>query len=119
MKRRRILSGAYGLAVVGLAIWLDANGRRLQSQVLVFTAFALAGPVGVAAVTKGFRQRGFRVALASCVVIHTLFLWKMAGILPFSTLGVAILLGFAEALVLAILSVGITDMVDDKGKVRF
>jgi hypothetical protein len=91
----------------------------LQSQVFVSTAFALAGPVGVAAVTKGFRQRGFRVALASCVVIHALFLWKMAGMLPFPTLGVAILLGLAEPLVLVILSVKITDMVDHKAKARF
>jgi hypothetical protein len=110
MNRRRILSGAYGLIVVILAIWLDAHGRKLQSQILILTAFALAGPVGVAAVTKGFQQLSFRVALPSCAVIHGLFLWKIAGKLPFQTLGVAILVGSAEALVLVILSAKITEM---------
>jgi hypothetical protein len=119
MNRRRILSGAYGLVVVALAIWLDEQGRKLQSQAFVFTAFALAAPVGVAAFTSGFRQRGFRVALASCMVIHALLLWKFVGMLPFPTLGVAILLGLVEALALVIVSAKISDMVNDKGKIRF
>jgi hypothetical protein len=53
----------------------------------------------------------------SCAVIHALFLWKIAGALPFPTLGVPILLGLAEALVFVLLSAKITEMLDT-GKIR-
>jgi hypothetical protein len=115
VKSRKILSGAYGLAIVCAAIWLEAHGLKLQSQIFSLTAIAMVAPVGVADVSKGFLQAWFWIALLCCATLHTLFLWQIKAQLPFRTLGIAIMWGLAECLVMILVSVKVLDLYNKYG----
>ncbi len=97
MNRRKILSGLYGLAVVIIGIWLENHGRKLASQIVVMTAIALLGPVGL-------------VALVCCALFHIVLLWSFRGSMPFRGLGTAIILGVIESLGLALASAKVFDV---------
>ncbi len=110
VNKRRVLSGLYGLAVVILCIWLDNHGLKLASQIVVITAMALVGPVGIAVVAIGIRKKWFWFALGVCGLLHIVLLWSFRSSLPFSTLGVAILFGIVECFGLAFASVKLLDL---------
>lgn len=109
MNRTRFWSGVCGLVVVIFGIWLERRGYEVQAQIFVLTAVALAGPFGVAIVSRALRNRLLPTAVISCGIIHTFFMWMLWKQLPLRTLGVAILLGFAEALVFVLLSAKILE----------
>jgi hypothetical protein len=101
VNKRKLFSGMYGLAVVILGIWLDNRGMRLASQIVVISAFALVGPVGIVVVAKRFRKTSLWLVLGCCALLHAIILWRFLPSLPFSTLGVAILFGVVECFGLA------------------
>jgi hypothetical protein len=104
VNKRKTISGMYGLVVVILAIWLDERGMKFASQIVVITAFALLGPVGVAIIAKALRKGSFWAALGCCAALHAVIIWRLLPSLPFSTLGVAILFGGVECLAFVIAS---------------
>lgn len=110
VNKRRVLSGLYGIAVVILGIWLDNHGMKLASQIVVITAIALVGPVGLAVAARGFRKKWFWLSLSVCALLHIVLLWSFRSSLPFSTLGVAILFGIVECFCLAFASAKLLDL---------
>ncbi|MGA2960280.1 MAG: hypothetical protein ABSD96_01300 [Candidatus Korobacteraceae bacterium] len=98
-------SMAYGLLVVSIGLWLESRMLVLPSQLFVLTAMSLSAPVVLAARAGEFRQRWFGIALSSCALIHAVFLAVLfRAFLPFSSLSPAIVVGFGEMLILAMVS---------------
>jgi len=97
-------SMAYGLLVVSVGLWLESRMLILPSQLFVLTAMALSAPVVLAARSGELRRRWFGIALASCAVVHAVFVAILSTFLPFSNLSPAIAVGFGEMLILAIVS---------------
>jgi hypothetical protein len=95
---RKLISGLCGAAVVLLAIWLDARGNRLESQIFVMTAFVLGAPVALAIIAETYRKRWF-FSVAIVASIHIVVLWSIRRQLPFQSLGVAIIWGAVESVV--------------------
>src|ERR1051325_2659230 len=90
LNTHKIISGLCGAAVVLVAIWLDARGNRLESQVVVMTAFVLGAPAALAVIAEQYRKRWlFSVAIAAS--LHLVLLWSIRHQLPFQSLGVAII----------------------------
>jgi len=67
----RTLAGIYGLVAISITIWLESRGMKLESQIFLWTAVVLLGPIGIGWVTREFRQRWFWVALAASCIVHT------------------------------------------------
>jgi len=98
------LSMAYGLLVVSIGLWLESRLLVLPSQLFVLTAMSLSAPVVLAARSGELRRRWFGIALASCAVIHAVFIAILSIFLPFTSISPAIFMGFGEMLILALLS---------------
>lgn len=105
-----MLSALYGAAVFGIGIWLESRGQKLESQIFVMTAIALLGPIGIGAVKGAFFKTWFWVAVAFSAVLHIAFLWRVWHSLPFSGMGVAIILGTIECFVLLFASAKVLDI---------
>ena len=104
-----MISACYGAALCGVAIWLDAHGHELASQVFILSAMAVAAPVAIGMMVNGFRQSWFWIAFACCVSLHLALLFALLGRLPFSKGDNAIILGALEALALVIVTAKIMD----------
>jgi len=66
----RTLAGMYGLVAISITIWLESKGMRLESQVFIWSAIALLGPLGMALITRELWRLWFWVALAASGIIH-------------------------------------------------
>jgi hypothetical protein len=103
--KTRLISGLIGLVIAIVGIWLDERGNRVGAQLFLMTAFALSGPVAVAAVEQGFRKQWFWLALLVATLLHIVFHWSRYHTLPLQSVGTAIIIGAAEAFVLAVVTV--------------
>jgi hypothetical protein len=106
---RKVISGLCGGAVVAICIWLERQGKELESQIVLLTVLALVAPVGMAIVNRGPRKMWFYVAVTCCSALHVLLLWSIRRSTAFSSLGAAILVGFIECLVLMFVTAKIID----------
>jgi hypothetical protein len=101
----RTISGIAGLVAISVTIYLESHGYVVAGQCFIWSALAMAAPVGVAAVTGGeFLRAWFWVAVLATASFHGLLLWRIWEKFPFPSASVAVVFGFIEALVLVILS---------------
>lgn len=107
MNERRVVGGLYGFFAVAVAIWLNAEYGQLVAQVFILTAFAIVAPVGMAAVTKGFRRLWFPIAFVVCLGVHAALVFAIRSSLPLHSMLAAILLASLETVGLALVSVNI------------
>jgi len=114
----RTLAGIYGLVAISITIWLESRGMKLESQIFLWTAVVLLGPIGIGWVTREFRQRWFWVALAASCIVHTALVWNFRNNLPARNAFASLLLGGIEAVGLAIVSAKIRDLMGHKSKQR-
>ncbi len=64
------------------------------------TAFALAAPVALDVIDEAYRKQWLWLGLTIALSLHALLLWSIRHSMPFRTLGVAIILGAIESLLL-------------------
>jgi hypothetical protein len=98
--RTKILSGLFGGAIVVIAIVLLNHypARETAVQVLIWSLlvlFAVMGPYW-----KHYREGWFWRNSLTAMAIHSVYVVGFVHILPFSTLGVAILMSVPEGIVL-------------------
>ncbi|MBZ5551862.1 MAG: hypothetical protein LAO21_04010 [Acidobacteriia bacterium] len=99
MKRIRILSGAAGGALLVIALILQSllPGREKVVQITVWTLAVLT--TAILGNYEHFREKWFWKGLLLGSLVHILVVYSYRSSLPFSSLGIAGLMGFLEALV--------------------
>ncbi len=105
MNSRRLVSGFCGAVVAVLGIWLDARGRKLESQVFIMTCLLLAAPVALAVVSESYRRRWLLFGVAIALALHAVLLMSVRNAMPLPTFGVAIVFGAIEGLIATVVIV--------------
>jgi len=80
----------------------------------MWTAVALAGPVGMGLVAGEFGERWFWLAVAGSVTVHVFLVWKFIGDLPFDNTLNTLWVGGLEAAFLMVASGKIRDSLPPK-----
>jgi hypothetical protein len=93
-----------------ITIWFERHGEIISSQIVALSMCAMLGPIGAGFQTHGFRQKWFWVALAISSAIHTILLWKLQSKLPLPGVLIAIFIGSLEAVVLAVVSIKVRQL---------
>jgi len=114
----RIPAIIYGLIAISITIWLESRGMKLESQIFIWTAAALVGPIGMGWVTREFRQSWFWAALVASCVIHAAVGWTARARLPAPNAFGPLLFGGIEAVGLAFVSGKIRDAMGQESKQR-
>jgi len=98
-KRNRILSGAAGGALLVIALILQSllPGREKVVQITVWTLVVLT--MAILINRQHFREKWFWKGLLLGSLLHVVVIYSFRYSLPFSSLGIAFLMGFPEALV--------------------
>jgi hypothetical protein len=114
----RTLAGMYGLVAISITIWLESKGMRLQSQLFIWSAIALLGPLGMGLITRELRQLWFRVALAASGIIHAAVVLVLRTNLPAPNAFGPLFFGGVEAVGLGIVSAKIRSALGTRIKKR-
>lgn len=98
--KTRIVAGVIGgaIAAMGLFAFDHFPGREREIQLVVWTMFVLLIVIGPN--REHFRQRWFWKACLLGGLSHVLIVFSLKGALPFSSIGVAILISIPEAVLL-------------------
>jgi len=110
-KSVRLISCAWAIAALVIAIPLDSKGFKAASQIVIWTMFALWGPVAAGLITKGSGQAWFWAGLAADSIIHGMAVWHFRADLPFPSTLIAIVLGTVECIGLGVVSLKIREWV--------
>ncbi|MGA7459192.1 MAG: hypothetical protein WBW69_03160 [Candidatus Korobacteraceae bacterium] len=104
---KRVIGGLGGLAIAIAGIWLGNAfpDHPMAVQVTVWTVLIVAMMASIN--YRQRRERWFWWAMLAASLAHVLFVITLRRQLPFSDLGVAILIGFPEAILLQALVVAI------------
>jgi hypothetical protein len=110
-RRLRIISVIWGVAAIGVTIWLESRELKVASQIFIWTAAATTGPIGMALTTQEFRQGWFVLGLLTSGVIHAGILLAFSARLPAPSALAPLLFGGIEAVGLAV----ILGLIRDRG----
>jgi len=114
----RTLAGMYGLVAISITIWLESKGMRLESQVFIWSAIALLGPLGMALITRELWRLWFWVALAASGIIHAAVVLVLRTNLPAPNAFGPLFFGGVEAVGLGIVSAKIRSALGTRIKKR-
>jgi hypothetical protein len=94
--RIRLVSAGVGALIFLVALLLEATfpDKVIGVQVIIWSLIVLTTTILIN--HRHYRQRWFWIGICICVLLHALILRNSQKSLPFTGLGVVILIGYAE-----------------------